>query len=87
MQYTVSVKKSGVYTIKINMAADNADGRLTITCNGIKLVNQLSLPNTGGMQAWQTIALKNISLKSGLNKLRIYADAGGFNLRGLEFLR
>jgi endoglucanase len=39
------------------------------------------------LQAWQTVELKGVALNSGVNKLRVYADKGGFNLRAMQFMK
>lgn len=84
MQYTVNVKSKGTYTVKFTIASNIADGKLTLK-NGDQLLGSVIIPNTGDQQSWQTVQLNGIVLNGGINKLRVYADKGGFNLRGMVF--
>jgi hypothetical protein len=45
----------------------------------------VAVPNTGGPKKWQVIAVKNITLKAGSNKIKILANNGGYNLHYLQF--
>jgi endoglucanase len=87
LQYTINVKQSGNYTITFNVASDSGSGQLSLTNNGTALVKTQAIPNTGGMDKWSTIAFKNIVLKAGVNKLRVDADKGGWNFRGMMFTK
>jgi endoglucanase len=86
MQYTVNVKTKGTYTVKFTVAANIADGKLSLK-NSTQTLGTITIPNTGDLQAWQTVELKGVALNSGVNKLRVYADKGGFNLRAMQFMK
>ncbi|HYG39034.1 MAG TPA: carbohydrate-binding protein [Cytophagales bacterium] len=85
LQYTVNVDAEGVYDLKIRTAANNANGKIQISSNGIPITEVVSLPNTGATNVWQSTEIKDVYLKAGLNKLVIYMVNGGFNLNYLEF--
>jgi endoglucanase len=80
MQYTVKVKNKGTYTVKFTVAANIADGKLSLK-NGEQTLGSLAVPNTGDLQTWQTVEVKGVALTSGVNKLRVYADKGGWCFR------
>jgi endoglucanase len=95
LQYTVRVEKKGRYHIGFRVAADTDTGRIALS-SGIAasgasfsgnavLIRDLPVPNTGGLSSWQTIEVKNIPLERGLNKLRVYANKGGFNFAAIIF--
>jgi len=86
MQYTVNVKSPGAYTVKFMVASASAGGKLNLTGDG-QIAGSITVPNTGGEQNWQTVELKGVVLKNGSNKLRVYVDKGGWNLRSMEFLK
>ncbi|HWK05746.1 MAG TPA: cellulase family glycosylhydrolase [Puia sp.] len=48
------------------------------------LVQDLPIPNTGGLSNWQTVEVKDIPLEKGLIRLRVLAGKGGFNLAALQ---
>ncbi|GAB3918665.1 cellulase family glycosylhydrolase [Mucilaginibacter boryungensis] len=84
LQYTLNVKQPGNYTITLTVAGDG-NGRLSLTNNGADLVKTQAVPNTGGMDKWSSVSFKNIVLKAGVNKLRVYVDRGGWNFREMRF--
>ncbi|QKJ31938.1 cellulase family glycosylhydrolase [Mucilaginibacter mali] len=86
LQYTLHVKAKGVYTLRLAVSSNVADGKLSIK-NGDKALGENLVPNTGGTQNWQTLELKGISLNAGTNKLRVYADKGGWLFRNMEFVK
>lgn len=85
LQYTAFVEKKGRYHIGFRVAADADTGRITLASGNTVLVRGLAVPNTGGTDSCRTIEVRDIPLESGLNKLRIYADKGGFNFTSIIF--
>lgn len=83
LQYTLKAAAPGIYSVKLKVAAAANDGKITLDVNGIK--QAIDIPATGGFKKWQVIELKNIKLKVGSNKVRVYADMGGFNLHWMKF--
>jgi aryl-phospho-beta-D-glucosidase BglC (GH1 family) len=83
LQYTLKTTASGSYTVKLKVAAAADDGKITLNVNGA--TQAINVPATGGFKKWQVIELKNIRLKAGINKVRIYVDMGGFNLHWMKF--
>jgi len=86
MQYTLNVKAQGTYTVKFTIASGSSEGKLSLK-NGAQTLGSITIPNTGSEKSWQTVEMKGIVLNSGVNKLRIYADKGGWTLRSVEFLK
>jgi len=86
LQYTVNTKLAGTYTVNLQVAADIATGALSLLVNG-GVKQNVAVPNTGSLKTWQVISIKNVSLKAGSNKVRLYADKGGFNLHYLQFVK
>jgi endoglucanase len=85
LQYTLQVKTPGIYTAKLKVAAAADDGKLSLIVNGV--TQSINIPSTGGFKKWQVIDLKNIRLKAGINKVRVYADMGGYNFHWLQFVK
>lgn len=84
-QYTIQVKTAGVYSVKLKVAAATDDAKLTLNINGADQAKEVAIPNTGGLKTWQVITVKDIRLKAGVNKVRVYANKGGYNLHWLQF--
>jgi len=85
MQYTMEVQQTGVYAIAFKTASDNAAGRLSLLDGDAVLVKDLPVPDSKGITNWQPAEMKNIRLKKGIHRFRIYAGKGGFNLLSFRF--
>ncbi|PWK72478.1 carbohydrate binding protein with CBM6 domain [Mucilaginibacter oryzae] len=84
-QYTVFVKTPGVYSISLKVASPNDDAKLSVLVDNTTQAKEVAVPNTGGLKKWQVIAVKNIVLKAGANKIKVQADNGRYNLHYLQF--
>ncbi|NHA06160.1 cellulase family glycosylhydrolase [Mucilaginibacter sp. HC2] len=84
-QYTIQAKTAGVYSVKLKVAAATDDAKLSLHINGADQAKEIAVPNTGGLKTWQVITVKDIRLKAGTNKVRVYANKGGYNLHWLQF--
>ena len=87
LQYTIDVKEAGNFTLKIRLASDNDDGKLSIRSNGTPVGKHISVPNTGSLKSFKIIELKNIPVKAGKQTLEIHADTGGFSFSSLQFIK
>lgn len=85
MQYTVQAKTAGVYSINLKVASPVDDGSLSIVVNGTSQAKNIAVPNTKGLTNWIVIKVKDIHLKAGSNKIRLYFDKGSFNLHYMQF--
>ncbi len=85
LQYTIKTEKAGTYSVSLNIAAPADTSRLTLEVNGKQVAKDLAVPATGSLKSWKYVELKNIRLIRGSNKVRVYADKGGFNLKDISF--
>jgi len=83
LRYTLKATTPGTYTVKFKVAAAADDGKITLNVNGG--TQSISVPASGGFKKWKVIELKNVRLKADVNKVRVYADMGGFNLHWMKF--
>ncbi len=72
MQYTVSVQETGEYNLTFKTASDNAEGKLSFLADGATLVKELPVPDSKGLQNWQSVEAKHIHLSKGIHQLRVY---------------
>lgn len=84
LQYTVNVNESGKYSISFITAAEKEGAVVSLLQNGKPIIKELSLPATG-KEEWKISTVKNVSLKKGIQKIRISVVKGGFNLAGIQF--
>jgi hypothetical protein len=80
LQYTVNTAAPGSYTIVFSFSAPDNSGRFSLLANGRSVAE--NVPVSG-----QTVQIKNIHLKAGLNRLKVIAVKGGFIFREMRFVR
>jgi len=87
MQYTINVKKAGSYAIRFKVASTGNTGRISVMNGTTSLAADIEVQETGSDHNWQTTAVKKLKLKAGVNKLRIVADKGNFDLKSFELTK
>lgn len=71
LEYSVDVKTPGIYDLDLRVAV-NGDGRtVSVAMDGSDIASEISMPNTGGWQTWQTSTVKGISLTPGKKIMRV----------------
>jgi len=74
--YTVNVGTSGTYRLDLRVAANGSGGQLHVEFDGVNKTGALTIPNTGGWQAWTTISTQ-VTLGSGVQRMRVAVDSAG----------
>jgi endoglucanase len=85
LQYTVNVAESGVYTVELATSPVETGGLVSLAVNGVKTGKALPIPVSGAPAVFKETVFKNIILGKGQQRIRVYAEKGGFNLRSLKF--
>jgi len=85
LQFTINVTQKGNYHLELTTAAANDSGRITILVNNKSLAEK-AIPNTGDLQNFKPFTVHNIPLAAGLQVLRVYFAAGGFNFKSVKFI-
>ena len=84
--FQVDVTSAGTYEVSFRVASNTTGGIIELQNNGTT-IGQVSVPNTGGWQSWQTVSTQ-VDLRDGLQTLRTHfkGDSGYLlNLNYLEF--
>lgn len=80
MAYIVNVPEAGLYNIVYRVASPHTTARLVLKSGAnVGLTPIINVPKTGGWQVWRDVE-QTVSLQGGKQTLKIYAQAGGFNL-------
>ena len=82
MDYNVNVVAAGTYTMNFRVASLSA-GQLQVKNSAGAVLATVTIPNTGGLQSWQTVSA-NVSLPAGAQTIRIYAASNGWNINWFE---
>lgn len=76
LQYTVNVTTSGPCTMTVRVASSGRGGTFHVEMNGTDVSGPMTIPDTGGWQAWQTLA-RVVSLQAGVQRMRVVMDVAG----------
>ena len=84
MDYTVNVSAVGTYTVASRVASESGGGSFQIRTAAGATLGTINVPVTGGWQVWTT-AQTTVTLPAGIQTLRVYATAAGWNINKLTF--
>jgi hypothetical protein len=86
MDYNVQTASAGYYTFRFRIANGySPEAKLALKSAAGATLGQTLIPETGGMQGWQTVSFVAL-LPQGNQTVRIYAEKGGFNFNWFEAL-
>ncbi len=77
LKYSLIVATSGVYDLDVRVASPGTGGTFHVEVNGANLTGPMTVPNTGGWQAWTTIRRNGITLPAGPQVWRVVMDSNG----------
>ncbi|MDD5688386.1 MAG: carbohydrate-binding protein [Elusimicrobia bacterium] len=82
LKYTVNVKTAGTYTIEVRVGCGGNGGNFHIEFDDVDKTGQMTVPNTGGFQIWQTIKKTGVSLSAGKHIMKLVMDTTGTEATG-----
>jgi glycosidase len=82
LEYSVNVSTAGSYDIALRVSSAGG-GTVRVEFGGVDKTGNLTVPNTGGWQNWQTISATGVSLSAGSQIMRVYMNSGGYNLNNV----
>ncbi|MCR6638791.1 MAG: family 43 glycosylhydrolase [Sporocytophaga sp.] len=85
LEYSVNVTETGIYDLNFRVAADGTGKTFHVEMDGVDITGVVSVPNTGGWQIWETVAVPGIQLTNGQHVMRIVFDSDYMNLNWVEF--
>jgi hypothetical protein len=84
-EYSVSVPAPGIYDFTARVASQSAGGTFHLEFNGEDKTGEVTVPVTGGWQAWTTVSF-SANLTSGPQIMRFVVDGGEFNVNSFEVM-
>ena len=87
LQYTIEVPKASKYNLSFQVAADSAEGKITVVENDNPLLENVVVKATPGNASWQWTLPQATALSKGIQRIRIIAVQGGFKLNQIRFAR
>ncbi|MDZ7317172.1 MAG: PA14 domain-containing protein [candidate division KSB1 bacterium] len=76
LQYTADVMTTGYYDLLFRVNSQSDQGSFSLYQNGRALVENLVVPNTGGL--WQDVVIDSVRLEAGVQTWRFVCTQGGF---------
>lgn len=86
LKYTARVNTTGNYTINLRISSPYNTRKLHLEVDGVNITESVNIPNTGGFQAWQTVALPTIALTQGVHTITLYFEENDININKMEFV-
>jgi len=84
-EYTVDVKNAGTYTMGLRVAGTGTGKTISVESNGTSIANDISIPNTGDWQTWETVS-EEVELEAGEQVLRFTIGGDDYiNMNYVEF--
>ncbi len=74
LAYTINVGTAGAYNFDFRVASPAAGAQFHLEANGVRVTNQLVMPNTGGWGTWTTVTTYGVQLKAGVQVLKVVFD-------------
>lgn len=85
LEYTIDVTTAAQYTLSVRVANPGAAKTMHVELDGQNISGNITVPATGGFQAWQTVSVTTPVLSKGVKVLRVSLDATDFNVNYLTF--
>jgi endoglucanase len=85
LQYTFELNFKNIFDVDIRYSSQVSGGKLYLEDETGRISETITLPSSVGANTWNTVTLKNVSLKKGTHKIKVYFEKGNFKLNYLEF--
>ena len=73
VSYTINVPETKVYDISVRYASGNGLGAIKFSLNGEDIMNNVDLPETGGLQSWSSLTVaEGVLLSQGVHSLKFH---------------
>ncbi|HIN27200.1 MAG TPA: carbohydrate-binding protein [Candidatus Marinimicrobia bacterium] len=84
--YTITADFSGMYSIRVRIAAIEGNGRLQIYYNNEPITGEIGVHNTGGWQNWQWRTIGDNFIDAGQGLLQVKIKNIEFNIKDMDFV-
>ncbi|RKS23126.1 putative secreted protein (Por secretion system target) [Flavobacterium endophyticum] len=86
LKYTAQVTTTGNYNISFRTSTPYNAKTLHLEVDGINVTGSVTIPNSGGFQAWQTATVTNIPLTQGVHVITLHFERADININKMEFV-
>ncbi len=86
LEFTVDVASAGNHTLQIRYATAKDGRQIHIEYNGVDVTGDITLPNTGAWNVWQTVNVP-VTLNAGQQVMRVFIKNSGINLNSINVIK
>ena len=87
LAYTIKVPTSGRYDIDILASTTHTNSSFHIGINGRDVTGPVTIPSTGGWNAFRWVGKPDVSLRAGTHVLKVFSNQEYFNLNSIRISR
>jgi endoglucanase len=84
IEFKISVATAGNFTLDYRLATANGSTGFEVWVDGVKVVNAMEVPNTGGWQTWVTQTSALFAMTAGTHTLRLKSVGKEWNINWLK---
>ena len=84
LEYAITINSDEAQQVELRLASPTDSASFSLALNGVTLVNEQRVVNTGGTQTWETGTAGLGQLEQGKYILRLTVETGGFNLNWIS---
>jgi endoglucanase len=84
IEFKISVATAGQFTIDYRLATANGSTGFEVWVDGVKALNAMAVPNTGGWQTWVTQTSAPLAMAAGNHTLRLKSVGKEWNLNWVK---
>jgi hypothetical protein len=86
LEYTVSVAQTGLYNLDFRIANETGTKTISLAFDGTSVVENISIPATGGWQTWESVTVEDVQLSAGTHIMRLsIGETNYVNLNNVTF--
>ncbi|MDA3883554.1 MAG: glycoside hydrolase family 11 protein [Bacteroidales bacterium] len=87
LEYSVEVAQTGSYNLEFRVANETDAKTISLAFDGTTIVQNLSIPATGGWQTWETVTVEDVQLTAGTQIMRLtIGNTDYVNLNNVTFI-
>jgi endoglucanase len=85
LQYTFELSSKNIFDVDIRYSSQVSGGKLYLEDETGRISEPITIPSSGGVNTWNTVTLKKVTIKQGTHKIKVYFEKGNFKLNYLDF--
>jgi alpha-L-arabinofuranosidase len=85
LDYEIRIPTAGLYNLSARVASPYEGKSFRLLVDGEDATGAVTVPTTGGWQAWRTVTRAGVSLPAGIHRATLATVTGSFNVNWISF--